>query len=223
MPTAHPPIRLVSFVFLAAIASQITTGCVGLSPQESAAVVVGGITASTLLGGQAPNNEIEQTYYLGIFDPQDQLPPTVYRVRVHGQASFISRTKFASGWVPANVLDALGSSTTLEKEGVKIEKADAEFKTFRTGRRLVLFGPEGFREAPANHRLVILMGSSPEAFFQAIDESLGVVAQVTQERGSVELERFLFETLVIVRNERTQIDQLTQNIKADLPVPNGAR
>ena len=37
----------------------------------------------------------------------EQVPPSVYRVRVKGQASFLSATKFASGWVPADLVDSL--------------------------------------------------------------------------------------------------------------------
>lgn len=51
---------------------------------------------TTLLGARTPANEIEQIYYLGVFDPQEQLEPMVYRVRVHGQASPISGMKFGS-------------------------------------------------------------------------------------------------------------------------------
>lgn len=74
-----------------------------------------GAVGATVLGAQAPNNEIEQIYYLGSFDPQDQLPPQVYRVRVHGQASAISGTKFASGWVQSKLIDSLGTSVSFEK------------------------------------------------------------------------------------------------------------
>ena len=44
----------------------------------------------------------------------------------------------------------------------------------------MMFGPEGFREAPANHRLVVVMGADPSAFFEAVDQTLGVIAQATQ-------------------------------------------
>jgi hypothetical protein len=78
-----------------------------------------------------------------------------------------------------------------------------------------MFGPEGFREAPAGHRLVIAMGSSPEKFFQAIDETLGHVASVTQGQGGADLERTLFRELVRVRNERERAQELLIDAKAD--------
>ncbi len=80
--------------------------------------IVLGTVGVTLVGAQAPSHEIERIYYLGVFDPQDQLPPQVYRVRVHGQASFISFMRFASGWVHASLIDSLGGSVGFNKEGV---------------------------------------------------------------------------------------------------------
>ena len=91
----------------------------GLSACESTEGNVAlGIIGATFVGGQAPTHEIEQIYYLGAFDPQGQLPPQVYRVRVHGQASFIGFMRFASGWVHASLIDSLGSSVGFNKEGV---------------------------------------------------------------------------------------------------------
>ena len=80
----------------------------------------------------------------------------------------------------------------------------------------MLFGPEGFREAPANHRLVIVMGASPEDFFSAIDESLGLVAQVTQLESDPGFDRLLFEELIRTRGEREQIDELIKDVERDL-------
>src|SRR5262245_25846810 len=74
-----------------------------------------GVVAATFVNSRSAGSEIEQIYYLGVFDPQDQLPPTVYRVRVHGQASTFSFTKFASGWVRADLIDSLGTSVAFEK------------------------------------------------------------------------------------------------------------
>jgi hypothetical protein len=34
---------------------------------------------------------------------------------MHGQASFISFAKFASGWVPAGLVDSLGSNISFNK------------------------------------------------------------------------------------------------------------
>ena len=178
-------------------------------------------TVAASIGGTAflahsPNNEIEQIYYLGVFDPQEQVPPTVYRVRVHGQASSFNFTRFASGWVPADVIDSLGTRINFEKdEGApKIddtEKNDAP----PTGRKLVLFGPEGFRQAPKDHRLVIVMGSSPEKFFKAIDKSLGVVSKVKVQQQDTKLRQEMFEAMLHLSNERQHLDELAKDVDAD--------
>ena len=179
-----------------------------------------GTVGVTLLGAQAPSHEIEQIYYLGVFDPQDQLPPQVYRVRVHGQASFISFVNFASGWVPADLIDSLGTQISFDKAtgGIDIKKpGQGETASLKTGRRLVLFGPEGFREAPANHRLVIVMGSSPEGFFKAIDSALGTVAGALEEQRATGLNRELFAALIQITNERERLNELDKDVALELP------
>lgn len=187
--------------------------------------IVGGTIGATLLGANSPSQEIQQIYYLGAFDPQGQLPPTVYRIRVHGQASFISFVRFASGWVPAQFIDSLSSNVKFGAEktaGIEIDsEASGKLSKLTTGRRLMLFGPEGFREAPKDHRLVVVMGSSPDEFFSAIDESLGTIAQLraaqkqrddadTLERGA--LDRDMFSALAHVKDQRNRLEALRLKI-----------
>ena len=93
----------------------IQAGCATLEQNVAA-----GVLGTTVLGARTPAQEIEQIYYLGVFDPQEQVPPTVYRVRVHGQASIISNMKFASGWVHANLIDSLGSHIEFDREGGRV-------------------------------------------------------------------------------------------------------
>ena len=145
--------------------SSVLLGCVGLLsgcnslPQNIAlgAVVVTGV------GAVIPGHDIEQVYYLGTFDPHEQVPPSLFRVRVRGQASILSWMRFGSGWVPAELIDSLGSSIEFNKKSgvVKIDRADAkDLSSLKIGRRLIQFGPEGFREVPKNHRLVLVMGAN---------------------------------------------------------------
>jgi hypothetical protein len=165
-------------------------------------------------------SEIEQIYYLGVLDPQDQVPPEIYRVRVHGQASFIGLTKFASGWVPAQAIDSLSSTVQFDKDSrqAKITPASADERAvLQTGRRLVMFGPEGFREAPKDHRLVVVMGSDPEGFFEAIDQSLGIVAQAQNDQRNDTLTRQLFEQLVVLKSERERLGELAKDVDIELP------
>jgi hypothetical protein len=198
---------------LFAAAALALAGC-----ESTTGTVTLGVLGATGLGGYSPNNELQQTYYLGVFDPQEQLPPTVYRVRVHGQSSFVSQTRFASGWVPAEIIDSLGTQVRFDQESGKVEigKDEKLSSALKTGRRLMLFGPQGFREAPRDHRLVIVMGSSPESFFSAVDQSLGVVAQVTQAEPGGALDRRLFEALVLVSAEREDLKDLLAETERDL-------
>lgn len=179
--------------------------------------IAAGIGVAAFLA-HSPNNEIEQIYYLGVYDPQEQVPPTVYRVRVHGQASAMSFTRFSSGWVPADVIDSLGTRVHFEKAGgaLKIEDAEKLNNALPTGRKLVLFGPEGFRLAPQNHRLVIVMGSNPEGFFKAIDESLGMVSEVKVQQRNMKLQQDVFTELLQISNERQRLDELAKDVYTDL-------
>ncbi|MBI3786051.1 MAG: hypothetical protein HY270_21910 [Deltaproteobacteria bacterium] len=193
-------------VVLATLLS-VLPGC--LTPIEWGAVGGG---AATLLAAFPAAQEIEQIYYLGSFDPQGQLPPEFYRVTVRGQASLMSQMQFGSGWVKAEVLDSLSSHFKSEKSGeVTASGTDSTVDLGARGRRLVLFGPEGFREAPRDHRLVIVMGSSPEAFFQAMDQSLGIVARVQEmQRGSAVTQAIFGEYTRITQ----ELEQL-QDIRLD--------
>lgn len=169
--------------------------------------VVGPVAGVTAAGGSSPTQEIEQTYYLGIFDPQEQLPPAVYRIRVRGQGSFITRTKFASGWVPADIVDTLNTSIRFDENGdLKVDSASGGRPN--AGRRLVLFGPEGFLEAPADHRLVVVMGSSPEDYFRAINETMAQVSSIRQEQRDSAAARLILEELLRVQEERERLRTL---------------
>lgn len=182
-------------------------------------------TEYTLLGAgatgyfaQAPANEIEQIYYLGVFDPQEQVPPTIYRVTVRGQASALSQMKFGSGWVHASLIDSLQTRAAHDEHGDIVTSSSGDTKPgIETGRRLMLFGPEGFREAPKDHRLVIVMGSSPDKFFNAMDQSLQYVQKVNAKeldpailRGLIgERERLKYDALRL-----KEIREVAQDIKA---------
>ncbi len=160
-------------------------GCAALTVvQRNQLAGVSGITAL----GRSPTTELVQTYYLGVFDPQDQLPPALYRIRVKGQASALNRTEYASGWVPAQVIDSLTDGVKFsDKDPFKVDRIQGtsqDSSSFEVGRRLMLFGPEGFREAPRNHRLAIVMGSSPDVFFDSINNALGTIAQATMGKTS---------------------------------------
>jgi hypothetical protein len=193
---------------LALLASLITLSACDHVPTRNA-----GLAAGVLVAAHVPTTQLQQVYYLGVFDPRDQIPPMIYRVRIQGQASLLNRTNFASGWVHASVLDSLSSDTsneaTLKALGGKLSPKKAEDKSALTGRRLVMFGPEGFREAPKDHRLVVVMGSDPSAFFGAIDRALGVVAEATQGvNGVAELSRLLLTETALMNDESKKLAAL---------------
>lgn len=214
----HPISRTIkagSLVCAAAIIVLVLSGC-------NTEQVVVGTAVVTGVGSVVPSNEIEQIYYLGVFDPHEQIPPTIYRVRVRGQASSLSRTKFASGWVRSELIDSLGTQIAFNDKTRQLEfkkESDSTLDKLQTGRRLMLFGPEGFREAPKDHRLVIVMGQSPEDFFNAIDQSLGVISQAQAEQRNSNLNRLLFEALVHVENEQENLDRLENDIGTEFSEP----
>lgn len=180
-----------------------------------------GLFLGTSYLARTPSNEIEQIYYLGTFDPQEQIPPTIYRVRVHGQASAMNSAKFASGWVKAGLVDSLGTK-------IGFDKAQNGNLTFANGamqsdpliniaseRRMMIFGPEGFREAPKDHRMVLVMGSSPEAYFQAVDQALGEVVSGNEEEKNVKAKQQMALTLVQLANESERLKSLAQDVAND--------
>ena len=190
----------------------VLCGCVAGCGQLMVAQANRGYAASLLgVGSVTPGFDLEQTYYLGSFDPRSQLPPTIYRIRVRGQASALTQTKFGSSWVPADVVDSLtGAIDNNGGRGPVSIASDAATKATLgdTGRALIVFGPEGFREAPRNHRLVVLMGSNPAAVEQAFASALGTVASVKFGQSGAALDRNAFTWLLDLGQEREQLKAL---------------
>ena len=171
---------------------------------------------NTLLGlgvaGQMPINEIEQTYYLGVFDPKEQIPPQVYRVRVHGQSSF-GGGQFSSGWVPAEVIDTLNLSETQNDQ--KSIGLGQQGKSFLKGRKLTVFGPEGFREVPKEHRLVMTMGNNANEFFNAVNEALGSISETKIDQLNKTFNDELFKALSDLLKEKQRLTDLKDDIQGE--------
>lgn len=184
-----------------------------------------GAIGGTAYFGASPNNELEQVYYLGVFDEKEQLPPVFYRVRVRGQASGLSGVKFASGWVQSSLVDSLGTGLAFDKNTGLMTVVNREEGTALSAapsdRKLVLFGPEGFRKVPKDHRLVIVMGSSPEAFFTAMDQALGEVTKEAEDRRSLELDRKVFKAVITLASEQGDLERIEKDVQAELPLPSG--
>lgn len=203
-------LRLLSVSVLAALAF---SGCAAWTVNQN---IVAGLVGTSVTG-VAPTANLAQTYYVGIFDPRGQLEePQFYRIRVRGQSSQLSQVNFASGWVRSEFVDSLSTVAKFNSDDGKIEFTKEDDKIgskLSSGRRLMLFGPEGFREAPADHRLVIVMGADPQKFFGAVDESLGIVARATQGQSSAAYDRALFEAILSVKTERERLDELIADAK----------
>ncbi len=195
--------------------------CLSLAACGSTRSNLAATAGATLYAAIAPSSEIEQIYYLGAFDPLEQVPPTIYRVRVRGQASTLSNTRFASGWVPAPLIDSLGGSVAFQgekKTQVTLTKADDAYESvLPVGRRMIMFGPEGFRESPANHRLVIVMGSDPDKFFQGMDQAVGAWNEALLERGDTELSLLLLRANLAVQRDRDRLAAFTRGLDRELP------
>ena len=185
-------------------------GCSGLEVAQKNSLY----GAAIGLAAVTPSADVEQTYYLGSFDPRDQLQPAIYRIRVRGQSSILNRTRFASSWVPAEVVDALTGSVQINTEknnsgDVTLKRNDPDGVHLESGRKLVMFGPEGFRPAPKNHRLVVILGSNPEDVESAFASALGTVAKVRFGRSGAALDRDLFSMLLDLGQEREQLKALS--------------
>ena len=201
------------FLGLCAAAAWIFVAAGCSTGRENNALLLGGIAAGL---GVTPSNDLDQIYYIGVFDPTEQVPEMIYRVRVRGQASALSFMRFASGWVHADLIDSLSSKAVGVPQnlpGVPDCAADAaKCGGLPTGRSLVMFGPDGFREAPANHRLVIVMGSQADVFFSQMDKALGEYSSITAERDNLPLQRDFMAALLALKDDRQKVRDLKLNL-----------
>ncbi|KZN52816.1 hypothetical protein [Pseudoalteromonas luteoviolacea] len=187
-----------------------TLGGCGLTPQEAG--VVGAIAGggSTYFTTHTVTGEVYQVYYLGVFDPINQISPTFYRITVRGQSNLFSDMKFASGWVPAESIDTLTSKVEMTNQGLNVD-ANGGAQITSARRKFVLMGPEGVREGPENHRLVIVMGSSPHNFFSAIDSAMGELLSFEQTKAHDPVNRMLMEELLSIAQERQLLEGFCRN------------
>lgn len=173
--------------------------------------VIAGILIAVLAACES--HQVDQIYYLGIFDPIEQVPPTIYRVRVVGTSHLLSSVNYAAGWVPADLVDSLGSRIAFDPEKQELtfgEDGSGKSARLKTGRGLMLFGPEGFREAPRDHRLAVVMASDPSAFFEAIDEALGQLsaAKSLQEQSVAHQSGRILQRIVELMRQEEKLEEL---------------
>jgi len=208
--------RVVAWIGGMAVLSSVPS-CLVIDAVPAVGTVVGSV-----FGAYTPTDSIEQIYYLGAYDPLEQLPPAVYRVRVRGQSSATSRMKFGSGWVKADLIDSLETTATIPATSITTEQGGATIQGTRrpspvtSGRRLVLFGPEGTRNVPRDHRLVVVMGASPESFFQAVDESLRIFNDAKVERVDGAVREKLLVEMNRVQEEQLALARLGPDVAKEL-------
>jgi hypothetical protein len=126
--------------------------------------------------------------------------------------------RFASGWAPANLVDSLNTNLSFNEQGMVpcSDEEEASLSKIKTGRRLILFGPEGYREAPRNHRLVLVMSSSPQSYFSALGETLGTIADVQVKQLDSKLHREVLDSLKEVRDEQKRLEILKDDARTEV-------
>jgi len=120
-----------------------------------------------LVAGCSTN--VKTTHYLGVFDPQEQVPAELYRITIEGNAGVFSKVNYATGWVPANAADLLSVDVRPSQDG-KIEITGDQSKTVTVGARRQFFeiGPTGVATQPEDGRFVVVMSSNPDYFFKKV-------------------------------------------------------
>lgn len=190
------------FVFVGPIASLLLlAGC------ASPGAVVGSIFTLGL-GAAIPGHSIRQTYYVGVVDPLEQVPPSLYRITVRGEASIVSNVRLESGWVHSSVVDSLNTRIERDDAGrIVFSKAEDDGSAIASGRGLWMFGPEGFRRAPRDHRLAIVMSADPSEFFAAMNETLGqlTTAQKFDDAAAAKQDARLCALLDVIETEQAML------------------
>ena len=205
--------ELCSRVILSSVCFISFSNLIGCATTEQSIAL--GVAGVTFVGGSIPSSEIEQVYYLGIYDERSQLPPEFYRIKVHGQASALSDMTFGSGWVPAKLVDTLNpdSQAMLSKSDIDSATGQSPCGTdFLTGRKLILYGPEGFRRVPNCYRLALVMGADPSAFFSAMDQTLGYIHTVKSEERDNILTIQLLKHQSQLHSESSRLEDLEDSL-----------
>lgn len=156
-----------------------------------------------LILGACVSQDFRQVYYLGVYDPNEDVTQQLYRVSIQGDTAWYSTVKYASGWAPAEAVDALTGTLTQDQAGVRLGGEGRDVR-LPPGRSLMLYGPEGFRIVPQDHRLVLVMSSDPSEFFKQVQLIAGakVEADLSGER----------EVLLELLQEESLVNQLLRSI-----------
>ena len=128
------------------------------------------------------DTRIHTTHYLGVFDPQQQVPEELYKVTIDGNASAVSDVKYASGWVPAAQADLLVTQLQRDdQDNITITGDASKTVSVALRRRFFEIGPSGVSTQPEDGRFVIVMGANPDYFFK----KMGLLTRFGKDDGEV--------------------------------------
>ena len=203
----------LAFSSLCLAGGAVISGC--STPAGTAALTGGVATGLISAAGRAPAHEVEQIYYVGVFDPEEQVPRSIYRLRVHGQSSPLNKTRFASGWVPSKLIDAFGGQVSIDpnSQGSSVVTGISTNQEvlLPVGKRLWQFGPEASRESASAYRLVIVMGADPGAFFATVDKALGYTSDSAVKQVNAAVQANLYSVLASLVETTERYEKLKQN------------
>jgi len=127
--------------------------------------------------------KVRTTHYLASFDPEDQVPPELYKIQIRGDASAFSNVKYGSGWVPASQADLLEVDVRQNDQGrVEITGNSAKGVSVTARRRFFEIGPAGVSTQPQDGRFVVVMSANPDYFFQ----KLGMLTRFGKDDSAVD-------------------------------------
>ena len=127
------------------------------------------LTAGALLSGC--NTQVYTQHYIGVYDVEEQTTQELYRITIKGTATALSKTDYASGWVPSEAADLLGNQIGFDKDNGEIKMSQnkdllPEGRILPPTRRYYEMGPMGVTQNPQDGRFVIVMSSNPDHFFK---------------------------------------------------------
>lgn len=112
---------------------------------------------------------VHTEHFLGVFDPSEQVPPELYRIKITGKAQWMSKVKYGSGWVPARQADLLVQDIRPDEQGkFTISGQNSDAVSMAVRRRFFEIGPFAVATEPEDGRFVVVMSSDPDYFFKKI-------------------------------------------------------
>lgn len=117
------------------------------------------------------NTQVYTQHYIGVYDVEEQATQELYRITIKGTAEALSKTEYASGWIPAEAADLLGNQIGFDKDNGEIKLRQnkdllPDGRILPPTRRYYEMGPMGVTQNPQDGRFVIVMSANPDNFFK---------------------------------------------------------